>query len=298
MSFNIPLKKAATLLKITALSLGLSLSAQAHEHGNASLGFETTELSSGLYMVSGVGGFTGGNIGVVVGKDGVVMIDNGVPAVLDLLKKEIKKTTDKPIDYLINTHLHNDHVGNNANFANDGAQVISHDNVRTALQEKSSSPDSLPIMTFSDQMTLHINGEPAKITHVKNAHTNGDAFIHFQNSNVIHTGDLMFNGRFPFIDANNGGTLDGVLLGLNMILSLSDDNTKIIPGHGPLANKADVAKTIAMLEDARDLVGALVKSGKSDAEILKANPLEKYTSYSWGFIDMEKMTKQMLSNVR
>ena len=249
-------------------------------------------------MVSGVGGFTGGNIGVVVGKDGVVMIDNGVPAVLDLLKKEIKKTTDKPIDYLINTHLHNDHVGNNANFANDGAQVISHDNVRTALQEKSSSPDSLPIMTFSDQMTLHINGEPAKITHVKNAHTNGDAFIHFQNSNVIHTGDLMFNGRFPFIDANNGGTLDGVLLGLNMILSLSDDNTKIIPGHGPLANKADVAKTIAMLEDARDLVGALVKSGKSDAEILKANPLEKYTSYSWGFIDMEKMTKQMLSNVR
>ena len=298
MSFNISLKKVAALLKVTTLSLGLSLSAQAHEHGNASLGFETTKLSSGLYMISGVGGFTGGNIGVVVGKDGVVMIDNGVPAVLDLLKEEIKKTTDKPIDYLINTHLHNDHIGNNSDFANNGAQVISHDNVRAALQKKSSSAESLPIMTFSDQMTLHINGETAKVTHVKNAHTNGDAFIHFQNSNVIHTGDLMFNGRFPFIDANNGGTLDGVLLGLNMILSLSDDNTKIIPGHGPLANKADVAKTIAMLEDARDLVGALVKSGKSDAEILKANPLEKYTSYSWGFIDMEKMTKQMLSNVR
>ena len=298
MSFNISLKKVATLLKVTTLSLGLTLSAQAHEHGNASLGFETTKLSSGLYMISGVGGFTGGNIGLVVGDDGVVMIDNGVSAVLDLLRKEIKKTTDKPIDYLINTHLHRDHIGNNDKFATGGAQVISHDNVRASLKKNSSSADSLPIMTFSDQMTLHINDEPAKIIHVQNAHTNGDAIIHFQNSNVIHTGDLLFNGRFPFIDANNGGTLAGVLSGLNMILSLSNDETKIIPGHGPLANKADIVKTIAMLEGSRDLVAALVKDGKTDAEILSSDPLKKYKSYAWGFIGMEKMIKQMLANVR
>ena len=298
MSFNISLKKVATLLKVTTLSLGLTLSAQAHEHGNASLGFETTKLSSGLYMISGVGGFTGGNIGLVVGDDGVVMIDNGVSAVLDLLRKEIKKTTDKPIDYLINTHLHRDHIGNNDKFATDGAQVISHDNVRASLKNNSSSADSLPIMTFSDQMTLHINDEPAKIIHVQNAHTNGDAIIHFQNSNVIHTGDLLFNGRFPFIDANNGGTLAGVLSGLNMILSLSNEETKIIPGHGPLANKADIVKTIAMLEGSRDLIAALVKDGKTDAEILSSDPLKKYKSYAWGFIGMEKMIKQMLANVR
>jgi len=292
--------KISKIAKLTTLALGLSISlnSQAHKHDHKILSFETTELSPGLYMLSGVGGFTGGNIGLVVGDDGVVMIDNGVPAVLDLLRKEINKTTTKPVDYLINTHLHQDHTGNNISFANKGAQVISHHNVREALKQKSTEEDSLPIMTFSDQLTLHINNESAKIIHVKSAHTNGDAIIHFEKSNVIHTGDLLFNKIFPFIDGDNGGTLDGVITGLKLILSLSNEKTKIIPGHGPLANKSDIERTIALLEDSRKLVHNLVESGKSDEEIFEINPLKKYESYSWGFINTKKMTQQVLSNVR
>ena len=293
-------KKTYKALAITSLSLTLVLSNNAYAHKHAAkseISFETTKIRNGLYMLNGVGGFAGGNIALTVGDDGVVMIDNGVSALLDVLKEEIKKTTDKPIDYLINTHLHQDHTGNNAGFSSDGAQIISHDNVRSALSEKKPT-DALPIMTFSDQMTLHVNGDTAKIIHVKNAHTNGDAVIHFQKANVIHTGDLMFNGLFPFIDADNGGRLDGVITGLKMIASLSNSETKIIPGHGPLASKPDVEKTIAILEDARNLISALVEQGKTDEEIHSVNPLNKYESYSWSFIDTKKMTNQVISNVR
>ena len=296
-----PLRKASALIKLSVVALGFSFTSMpsyAHEHGNAALGFETTKLSSNIYMISGKGGFTGGNIGLVVGNDGSVMIDNGLSSVTDLLLTEIAKTTEKPIDYLINTHLHGDHIGNNARFSNEGAKIISHQNLRASLKKKNEKAAALPVMTFSDQMTLHINNDAAKIIHIKNAHTDGDAIIHFENANIIHTGDLVFNGRFPFIDANNGGTLAGVLNGLRLIVSLSDDETKIIPGHGPLANKADIEKTIALLEDSRDLVAKLVEEGKSDSEIYKANPLSKYQSYSWGFINTKKMTTQMITNIR
>ena len=301
MTFTPPLKKVSTLIKLSALTLGLSFtSTQLHAHGegNPELGFETTKLSQNIYMISGVGGFTGGNIALVNGKEGSIMIDNGLGSVTQLLLSEIAKTTNKPIDYLINTHLHGDHIGNNAHFSNGGAKIISHQNLRASLKAKNEPAAALPVMTFSDQMTLHINGDVAKIIHVKNAHTDGDAIIHFQEANIIHTGDLVFHGRFPFIDANNGGTLAGVLAGLRLIVSLSDDKTQIIPGHGPIANRADIEKTIALLEDSRDLVAKLVKDGKSDEEIYAANPLSKYQSYSWEFINTKKMTTQMITNVR
>ena len=301
MTFSPPLKKVSTLIKLSALTLGLSFtSTQLHAHGegNPELGFETTKLSQNIYMISGVGGFTGGNIALVNGKEGSIMIDNGLGSVTQLLLSEIAKTTKKPIDYLINTHLHGDHIGNNAHFSNGGAKIISHQNLRASLKAKNEPAAALPVMTFSDQMTLHINGDAAKIIHVKNAHTDGDAIIHFQEANIIHTGDLVFHGRFPFIDANNGGTLAGVLTGLRLIVSLSDDKTQIIPGHGPIANRADIEKTIALLEDSRDLVAKLVKDGKSDEEIYAANPLSKYQSYSWEFINTKKMTTQMITNVR
>lgn len=300
MSLMYRFKKASHHIKLSILTLALSTSPliSAHEHKEGELGFETTKISTGLYMISGAGGFTGGNIALIVGSDGAVMIDNGLSTVTDILKKEIAKTTKKPIDYLINTHLHGDHIGNNAEFSHDGARIISHKNLRASLVKKGDPKASLPVLTFSDQMTLHINGDSAKITHIKNAHTDGDAIIHFEKSNVIHTGDIMFNGRFPFIDANNGGTLAGVIAGLQQVASLADENTQIIPGHGPLANKSDVEKTIALLKDCRELVAKLIEAGKSDAEILEANPLAKYQDYSWNFITTEKMTNQVIANLR
>lgn len=300
MSFKHNFKKTSHYIRLSIFTLALSASPllSAHEHKEGKLGFETTKINTGLYMIAGVGGFTGGNIALVIGDDGAVMIDNGLSTVTDILKAEIAKTTTKPIDYLINTHLHGDHIGNNANFSNDGAKIISHKNLRTSLVKKGDPKANLPVLTFSDQMTLYINGDSAKITHIKNAHTDGDAIIHFEKSNVIHTGDIMFNGLFPFIDGNNGGTLTGVITGLKHIASLADKNTKIIPGHGPLANKNDVEKTIALLENSRELVAKLVKAGKSDAEILKANPLAEYQAYSWNFISTEKMTNQVIANLR
>lgn len=269
--------------------------------------FETIKVTDNIYMLSGKTGFTGGNVGLSIGEDGVAMIDNGLSDVLELLRAEIAKTTDKPIDYLINTHVHGDHIGNNKHFGGDGARIVSHENLRASLIKngvgrgdkfEAAPKTSVPVLTFSDRMTIHLNGDAAKIVHFANAHTDGDAIVRFENANVIHTGDIMFNGRFPYIDEGNGGGLKGVIAALKGIAELSSDSTKIIPGHGPLASKADVIKTVAMLEDSHKMVAKLVADGKTDEEIQKANPLSKYQEYSWGFITTELMTKQVLSAAR
>lgn len=271
------------------------------------LSFNTTKVADHVYMLTGQGGFTGGNVGLTIGDDGVAMIDNGVPDVLEILRAEIAKTTDKPIDYLINTHIHGDHIGNNKHFGSDGARIISHENLRASLLKngvgrgdkfEAAPAASIPVLTFSDQMTIHLNGDAAKIIHFSNAHTDGDAIVKFENANIIHTGDLMFNGLFPYIDASNGGNVTGVIAALKGIAELSNDATKIIPGHGPLASKADVEKTVAMLEDAKEMVSKMVADGKTDEEILAANPLAKYEEYNWQFITTEIMTKQVIAGVR
>lgn len=295
-------KASLSLLLCSALTFSNSTLAQDSEISMAS-----QKITDTIYMLSGEGGFTGGNVGLTVGADGVVMIDNGMPDVLSLLQKEIAEITDKPIDYLINTHIHGDHIGNNHDFGANGARIISHENLRGSLVKtgvrkgdgfQPASKETLPVLTFSDHMTIHINNDAAKVIHYANAHTDGDAIVHFQNDNVVHTGDIMFNGLFPFIDKSNGGSLPGVIKALKQISSLADDNTKIIPGHGALASKADVLDTVAMLEDVQAMVGKLVAEGKTDEEILKANPLEKYQQYSWNFITTERMTQQVLADAR
>ncbi len=262
-----------------------------------SLSFKTEKVTDTLYMLSGEGGFTGGNVGLSVGEDGVAMIDNGVSSVIDILKAEIAEITKQPIDYMINTHIHGDHIGNNHVFGKDGAKIISHENLRASLinNEKNDGPSAFPVLTFNDRMTIHINGDAAQIIHFDRAHTDGDAVVYFKNDNVLHTGDIMFNQRFPFIDGNNGGSLDGVIRALEGIAALINDETKVIPGHGPLASRTDVLSTVEMLKQAKSSVGRLVAEGKSDEEILKANPLAPYESFSWGFINTERMTKQVLA---
>ncbi len=296
-----------TLRKTLAASISLtfaSIAAMTFAQEEQSLSFKTEKVTDTIYMLSGQGGFTGGNVALTVGNDGVAMIDNGLSDVLDLLKAEIAKTTDKPIDYMINTHVHGDHIGNNHAFGEGGARIISHENLREALSKKkdkdgNTEPKSaFPVLTFSDRMTIHINGDAATIMHFDSAHTDGDAVVYFKNDNVLHTGDIMFNGNFPFIDDSNGGSLDGVIRALTAISKMINDDTKIIPGHGPLANLSDVTKTVAMLEDSKSMVAKLVADGKSDDEVLAANPLAKYEEYSWGFINTERMTKQVLTGVR
>lgn len=296
--------RLSTFFTATIISLTNAAISQAQ---NVDPAFETIKVTDGIYMLTGASGFTGGNIGISIGEDGVVVIDDGMPNVLDKLRSEIAKLTDQPVDYLINTHVHGDHIGNNAAFGQDGTRIISHENLRATLLSKGiQGPDgmvetpksALPVITFSDHLTLNLNGDEARITHLKNAHTDADAIIYFQKANVIHAGDIMFNRRFPYIDTDNGGSLNGMIDGLRQIALIGDARTRIIPGHGPLADKADLENAIAMLEDAKIMVREFVAAGKTNAQILSANPLIKYEDYSWGFITTEKMTTQVISAIR
>jgi len=302
--------KALSLITISSAALLCNSVTFAHGHakGEPKLGFKTEKVAGSVYMLSGVGGFTGGNIGLTIGDDGVAMIDNGLSSVLELLRTEVAKTTDKPIDYLINTHIHGDHIGNNAAFGSDDTRIISHQNLRQSLvtngvsvgggKTEPASKDYLPVLTFSDQMTIHINGDAAKIKHFAAAHTDGDAIVYFTEANVLHTGDIMFNQMFPYIDTSNGGSYLGVIAALEGIHEMANDSTKIIPGHGQLASKADVAATVEMLKAARAAVKKLKDKGMSDEEIAAADPLKPYASFSWNFINSERMLAQVLEGLK
>ncbi|MDH5628858.1 MAG: MBL fold metallo-hydrolase, partial [Gammaproteobacteria bacterium] len=263
----------------------------------------TQKVASGLYMLMGVNGFTGGNLGLSIGDDGVVLIDDSMPPFLDKMNKAIKDITKQPIDFLINTHVHGDHIGNNESLAKNGTYIVAHENLREHLinkgigsgENKKAAPKAiLPVITFSQSMNFHLNGHKAHVFHVANAHTDGDAVIHFTDLNVIHTGDTMFNKMFPYIDIASGGSVEGYIAAQKQMLALANDQTKIIPGHGELASKADLVNSIAMLEDARDLVKALIDQGKSEEEVVKLNPLAKYhDKWNWRFITTERMTRQL-----
>ena len=273
---------------------------------NDEISFQATELAPGLHMLQGVGGFAGGNLGLLVGDDGVVLIDDSMPPLSDKVLGAIAELTDQPVDFLINTHVHGDHVGNNATFAQAGATIVAHDRLRERLltEGMGNTPgpppaDALPVVTFSDSVTFHLNGRSAYVFHVAAAHTDGDAVIHFRGDNVIHAGDVLFNRLFPFIDLDSGGTVDGFIAAQKRILALTDGETKIIAGHGELAGREDLAAAIAMLEDAQSRVRALVDAGKSDDEIVAENPLADYHDvWNWGFITTERMTRTLLRDLR
>ena len=286
----------------------LILSSYTQAKEEPKLSWQSTQVADGLYMLSGVGGFTGGNLGLSVGDDGVVLIDDAMPSTLGIMNDAITAITKEPIDFLINTHVHGDHTGNNKSMGDKGVHIVAHENLRNHLltkgvqfpdgSMKSASKSSLPVITFSETIDFHLNGMNAHIFHLPHAHTDGDSAIHFTDVNVIHMGDTFFNKMFPYIDFASGGSLDGYVEAQKTVLALTDDATKIIPGHGPLATKQDLQGSIDMLEDARKLVSDLVNAGKSEVEILKLNPLkEKYESLSWGFITTEKMTKQVYYGV-
>ena len=154
-------------------------------------------------------------------------------------------------------------------------------------------PGSLPVITFAEAMTFHLNGQESYVFHVEEAHTDGDAIIHFRNADVIHMGDVFFNGLFPFIDADSGGSLDGYIAAQKQVLALATESSQIVPGHGPMATRDGLAASIAMLEDARKIIGELVTAGKSIDEVIAADPLAAYAEWDWPFISTEIMIRQV-----
>lgn len=263
--------------------------------------FASSEVAPGIYMLQGQGGFAGGNLGLLTGDDGVVLIDDGLEPLSDMTLAAVRDVSDGPVDFVINTHLHGDHLGGNEAFFAAGATIIGHDNVRRRLVEEDSGDAdggtpppaaSLPQVTFDRSMTFHLNGHEAFVFHVAAAHTDGDSVIYFREENVIHTGDVLFNGLFPFIDLDSGGSVDGYLAAQEDILSLAGPETQIIPGHGPLATRADLEASHRMLSDARDRVKRMIDEGKTIDDILAANPLAPYhDEWNWEFITTERMTR-------
>jgi len=277
------------LLTVTGLA-GLALAANAQD---STLSYRSMELAPGLYMLEGQGGFTGGNLGLLTGDDGVVLIDDGVPDVIDLTVRSVEALIGSPVDFLINTHAHADHTGGNAAMHGKGARIVAHENLRNRLVADGAVRDALPELTFADGVVFHLNGYTARVFHVPHAHTDGDAAIYFPEANVLHTGDVMFNKLFPFIDLDGGGSVEGYIAGQKKFLAMVNDTTKIIPGHGALASKADLGAALHMLEDARSRVQALIDAGKTHDEVMAANPLAPYQEWSWDFITTERMTETL-----
>jgi glyoxylase-like metal-dependent hydrolase (beta-lactamase superfamily II) len=249
---------------------------------------KTTKLADGIYMLEG----SGGNMGLSVGDDGAFLIDDQFAPLTEKIKKAIAAVTDKQIRFVVNTHWHGDHTGGNENMGDAGAILVAHENVRKRMSVEHfnhiwdrttpPSPDSaLPVVTFTTSVTFHWNGEEMHVFHVSDAHTDGDGIIHFKKANVVHMGDTLFNRQYPFIDTSSGGSIHGVIEAANRVLAIADEGTKIIAGHGPLANRKDVEEYRDMLVAIRAKVKALVDQGKSLDESVAAKPTAAFDE-KWG----------------
>ena len=269
---------------------------------NQEVVIETQQLSDHVYMLIG----QGGNIGLSVGDDGVFMIDDQFARLSPKILNAIKKLSDKPIQLLVNTHCHGDHTGGNENIANTGTKIIAQDNVYKRLNDPNdrnaaTSKKALPMITFNDQLHIHINGEDVFVFHVEHAHTDGDALLYFTKSNVLHTGDTFFNKRYPFIDLDSGGSVNGYINAVKKALILIDDDTKIIPGHGPLGNKKEYQFFLSMLEDLKTKVLAEIAKGKTENDVVANTTLTKTyddLGFSWAFISNEKILRTFYKSLK
>ncbi|MGB9117504.1 MBL fold metallo-hydrolase [Bradyrhizobium sp.] len=240
---------------------------------------KTTDLGDNMYMLEG----QGGNITVAVAKDGIIMVDGQYAALHDKIKAAISTISNQPIKYLINTHFHGDHVGGNEPFAKDGATVVSEVNVKnrlaagttnglTGVKTPPVSPAALPAKSYTGAFHIRLRGRVADLKHIENAHTDGDTYVWFKTANVLSTGDTFTNGRYPNIDFANGGNIKGMIAAADAYLRLTNAKTRIVPGHGPLADRAVLTEYRAMLVTARDRMAKLVKDGKSEDDVVAAKP--------------------------
>ena len=254
-------------IKILILSCFLSATSLYAQRDFSDVNINIIPVSDSIFMLTGAGG----NIGISVGSDGVFMIDDQFAALSPKIEKAITTLSDKPIKFLVNTHFHGDHTGGNANFKEAGATIVAHKNVRKRLIND--QKEGLPIVTFNDQVTLHLNGNDILALHVDNAHTDSDALVYFPQANVLHTGDTFFSGAFPYIDLKSGGSIVGDIAAGKMGLMLINESTKIIPGHGKLATYKEYSKYVDMLENIRKNVQNAIDEGKSREEIIATESL-------------------------
>jgi cyclase len=236
------------------------------------------QVTPNFYYLEG----SGGNIGLLVGDDGIIMIDDQFAPLSTKILAAIRGISNKPIRFLVNTHVHGDHTGGNANFGGMGIPIVSSDNVYLRLSQGGSSKAALPVLTFGASVTLHLNGEEVSVVLMPPAHTDGDSYIYFRGSDVIHAGDVFRTIAYPRVDTANGGTFEGSLQALQMLIDAAGPNTKIVPGHGVVSTRDDVKAFRDMAIEVRERVSKLVREGKTLDEIVAAKPTADLDA-KWGF---------------
>ncbi|MEN8205885.1 MAG: MBL fold metallo-hydrolase [Pseudomonadota bacterium] len=267
---------------------------------------QTIKAADGIYMLTG----KGGNIGLSAGADGVFLIDDQFAPLTEKIQAAVTQVSDKPVRFVLNTHWHPDHTGGNENLGTSGTVIVAHKNVRKRLsvdnfielfnmESAAMAPAGLPVITFDDAVTFHLNGDEILVTHVMAAHTDGDAIVHFKRANVIHAGDTYFSGMYPFIDAGSGGSNDGYIKAVDRVLALADDNTVIIPGHGTLSNKQELTAWRDMLKTIIGHIREMVSENASLEQIQASMPTRAFDEkYGGGFINNEAFVKMLYQNMK
>jgi glyoxylase-like metal-dependent hydrolase (beta-lactamase superfamily II) len=261
---------------------------------------KTTKLTESIYMLEG----SGGNIGVLVGNDGIVIIDDQFAPLTEKIKAALSQISSKPVKFVINTHFHGDHAGGNENFGSQGAIIVAHDNTRKRLSadyffeamkqtQKASPYEALPEVTFADSVTFHMNGETVHVFYAKNAHTDGDIIIHFKESNIFHCGDVFVRYGFPFIDQGAGGSIDGMIKAVEGLIGITNDQSKIIPGHGALSTKKDLIDYKDMLVTVRKRVADGIQQGKTLQQIADSDPLKGYIAVFDKYLFVDAVYKSL-----
>ena len=240
-------------------------------------------LAPGVYMLTGAGG----NIGLAVGDEAVFVVDDQFAPLTPRILAAIATITSKPVRFVVNTHWHFDHTGGNENMGKAGALLVAHENVRKRMssdqfiealnrREPAAPPGALPVVTFTDGVTFHINGDALVVTHSPRAHTDGDAIVYFTKANVLHAGDSFLSAGLPFVDLSSGGSIHGIIASAARVVAMTNDQTKIIPGHGPVADRARVRAWREMLVALRDRMTAEVAAGRTVEQVLAANITAAY----------------------
>jgi glyoxylase-like metal-dependent hydrolase (beta-lactamase superfamily II) len=286
------------------VAAGLVAAAARAQDPMADVRIETIEVTPGVHMLIG----RGGNIGVSTGADGVFLIDDQFAPLTQRIRDAVASIRAGEIRFVLNTHWHGDHTGGNENLGSAGALLVAHEDVRERMSTShvsktlgrvpASPPAALPVVTFNDAVTFHWNGDEIHAFHVEPAHTDGDAIVHFRNANVIHAGDIYFNGRYPYIDLSSGGSLAGVIDAVDRILELSNDRTRIIPGHGALSNRTELAAYRNVLVTARDRVGAAIRAGKTVDQVVESHPLSEFDgAWGSGFVNPEAFLRTVYASL-
>ncbi len=267
---------------------------------------KTIMVADGIHMLMG----RGGNVAVSTGADGTYVIDDQYASQYEVIKQAIATLSIDPVKFLINTHWHSDHTGGNEQMGNSGAIIVAHENVRQRLstdqvieffsaERPASPPAALPMVTFSDDITFHLNGNDVHVFHVLNAHTDGDAVVHFKQANVIHTGDVFFHGRYPFIDAGSGGSIQGTIVAVERILAIADAETRVIPGHGELTDRQGLEEYLVMLKGTQKAIAQLIVAGNSVEQAVLAKPTAAFDAiWGNGFLKPDVFAKIVYDSIK